>query len=56
MWAVTFDMDKNLGTNYHKRIREWLKDAQKRDIAISGALTDPKGDRSKSPTLVPPNF
>ena len=51
MWAATFDMDKNLGTNYHKRIQEWLKDAQKRDIAISGALTDPKGDRSKPPTL-----
>jgi 4-hydroxybutyryl-CoA dehydratase/vinylacetyl-CoA-Delta-isomerase len=51
MWAATFDMDKNLGTNYHKRIQEWLKDAQKRDITISGALTDPKGDRSKPPTL-----
>ncbi len=51
MWAATFDMDKNLGTDYHKRIREWLKDAQKRDITISGALTDPKGDRSKPPTL-----
>jgi len=51
MWAATFDMDKNLGTNYHKRIREWLKDAQRHDITISGALTDPKGDRSKSPTL-----
>ncbi|MEE9440946.1 MAG: 4-hydroxyphenylacetate 3-hydroxylase N-terminal domain-containing protein [Candidatus Thermoplasmatota archaeon] len=51
MWAATFDMDKNLGTNYHKRIQEWLKDVQKRDITISGALTDPKGDRSKSPTL-----
>lgn len=51
MWAATFDMDKNLGTNYHKRIQEWLKDAQRRDITISGALTDPKGDRSKSPTL-----
>ena len=51
MWTATFDMDKDLGTNYHRRIREWLKGAQKRDIAISGALTDPKGDRSKSPTL-----
>ncbi len=51
MWTATFDMDKNLGTNYHRRIREWLKDAQKHDITISGALTDPKGDRSKSPTL-----
>ena len=51
MWAATFDIDKNLGTNYHKRIQGWLKDAQRRDITISGALTDPKGDRSKSPTM-----
>jgi len=51
MWAATYDMDKELGTDYHKRIKKWLEDAQKRDIAISGALTDPKGDRSKSPTM-----
>jgi 4-hydroxybutyryl-CoA dehydratase/vinylacetyl-CoA-Delta-isomerase len=50
MWAATFDMDKEFGTNYHKCMREWLKDAQKRDITLSGALTDPKGDRSKSPS------
>ena len=50
MWTATFDMDKDLGTNYHKRIQNWLKNAQERDITISGALTDPKGDRSKSPS------
>jgi len=50
MWAATFDMDKDLRTDYHKRMQAWLKDVQKRDITISGALTDPKGDRSKSPS------
>jgi len=50
MWAATFDMDKDLGTDYHKRLKAWLKDAQERDITIAGALTDPKGDRSKSPS------
>jgi len=50
MWTATYDIDKDVGTSYHKRIKTWLKDAQERDIAISGALTDPKGDRSKSPT------
>ena len=50
MWTATYDMDKDLGTSYHQRIKTWLKDAQERDIAISGALTDPKGDRSKPPT------
>jgi len=50
MWATTYDIDKDLGTDYHKKIRVWLKDAQERDITISGALTDPKGER-----LLPPS-
>ncbi len=50
MWATTYDIDIDLKTNYHKRMKEWLKNTQKNDITISGALTDPKGDRSKSPT------
>jgi len=50
MWATTYDMDHDLKTEYHKRLQTWLKDAQKRDITLSGALTDPKGDRSKTPT------
>ena len=50
MWATTYDMDKELGTDYHQRLRNWLIDAQSRDICISGALTDPKGDRTKSPS------
>jgi 4-hydroxybutyryl-CoA dehydratase/vinylacetyl-CoA-Delta-isomerase len=50
MWATTYEMDQKLGTDYHKRIRTWLFDAQKRDITLAGALTDPKGDRTKSPS------
>ena len=48
MWAATYDIDKEYKTDYHKRIKNWLKDAQERDITLAGALTDPKGDRSKS--------
>jgi len=50
MWATTYDMDHEAGTDYHKRIQKWLKDAQRRDVTLAGALTDPKGDRSKPPT------
>ena len=46
MWATTYDMDEALGTDYHPRLKKWLEDAQKRDITLSGALTDPKGNRS----------
>jgi len=49
MWAATYDMDHELRTDYHERIRRWLTNAQKEDIALAGALTDPKGDRSKRP-------
>ncbi len=48
MWAATYDMDQALGTDYHQRLKAWLKGAQENDITLSGALTDPKGDRSKS--------
>jgi 4-hydroxybutyryl-CoA dehydratase/vinylacetyl-CoA-Delta-isomerase len=50
MWATTFDMDNDLGTDYHQRLKNWLAQAQKNDITIAGALTDPKGDRTKSPS------
>ena len=55
MWATTYDMDHELGTGYHGRMKKWLTDAQERDIALAGALTDPKGDRSKSPTQQDPD-
>jgi len=50
MYAATFDMDNEYGTSYHSRLKNWLKQAQENDIALSGALTDPKGDRTKSPS------
>lgn len=50
MWATTYDMDQELGTDYHQRLKNWLKQAQANDITISGALTDPKGDRSLPPS------
>ena len=50
MWATTYDMDQELGTSYHQRLRTWLEDVQHRDITLAGALTDPKGDRSLPPT------
>jgi 4-hydroxybutyryl-CoA dehydratase/vinylacetyl-CoA-Delta-isomerase len=50
MWATTYDIDKKQETMYHQRLKIWLKQAQEQDITIAGALTDPKGDRSKSPS------
>lgn len=50
MFATTYEMDEKLGTDYHKRLVAWLEGAQKRDITIAGALTDSKGDRTKTPS------
>jgi 4-hydroxybutyryl-CoA dehydratase/vinylacetyl-CoA-Delta-isomerase len=49
-WATTHDMDKELGTDYHTRVREWLSHVQKNDLALIGAMTDAKGDRTKPPS------
>jgi 4-hydroxybutyryl-CoA dehydratase/vinylacetyl-CoA-Delta-isomerase len=49
LFATTFDMDQELGTEYHQRLRKWLEEAQDRDITCAGALSDPKGDRTKTP-------
>ncbi|OGR56649.1 MAG: 4-hydroxyphenylacetate 3-hydroxylase [Elusimicrobia bacterium GWA2_69_24] len=50
MWSTTWDMDHELGTDYHKRLKKWLLSAQERDITLSGALTDPKGHRRLAPS------
>jgi 4-hydroxybutyryl-CoA dehydratase / vinylacetyl-CoA-Delta-isomerase len=49
MWSATWDMDKAFGTDYHERLKAWLVSAQERDITLSGALTDPKGNRRQGP-------
>jgi 4-hydroxybutyryl-CoA dehydratase/vinylacetyl-CoA-Delta-isomerase len=51
MFATTYEIDEKLGTDYHQRFLNWLRDAQARDITIAGALTDPKGDRTKTPSM-----
>lgn len=45
--SVTYEIDRNKGTNYQERFNEFLKKAQAEDWAISGAVTDAKGDRKK---------
>lgn len=49
LYAVTYDMDKKLGTDYHRRFLKFLKHAQDEDLTCSGMVTDAKGDRSLSP-------
>lgn len=48
--SVTFEMDTKLGTNYHERFKRFLLQMQEEDWTVDGAMTDPKGDRSLSPS------
>jgi len=48
--ATTWEMDRDLGTKYNERFNKWLTYAQDNDLAVSGAITDAKGDRKKRPT------
>lgn len=50
MFITSWEMDRDLGTDYHQRFLAWLAEAQANDITISGALTDAKGDRSRPPS------
>lgn len=50
IFSTTYEMDKALGTEYHKRFTEYMKFVQKNDLTVDGAMTDPKGDRSLSPS------
>ena len=43
-------MDKKLGTNYMERVENYRRYLQKNDLALTGAITDVKGDRSLHPS------
>jgi len=45
--STTWEMDKNLGTDYYRRLIQYLKMVQEQDLAVAGALTEPRGDRKK---------
>lgn len=42
-------LDRQYGTEYTRRIRDYHHYAQKHDLALAGAVTDPKGDRTLRP-------
>ncbi len=50
LYSVTYEIDEKYGTQYHKRLVDFIKYVQEENYVIGGAMTDPKGDRSKSPS------
>ena len=54
--ATTWEIDRDKGTEYHRRFNDYLRYAQENDLVISGSVTDPKGDRSKRPLEQDPDL
>ncbi len=50
VYSTTFEIDEKYGTEYHERFKKFLIMVQDADLTVDGAMTDPKGDRSKSPS------
>jgi 4-hydroxybutyryl-CoA dehydratase/vinylacetyl-CoA-Delta-isomerase len=49
-WDITYQMDKDLGTDYHERVKKFWKYMEDNCITMSGAITDAKGNRSLRPS------
>jgi 4-hydroxybutyryl-CoA dehydratase / vinylacetyl-CoA-Delta-isomerase len=52
-YATVYEIDKKHGTNYLERFKKWMVRIQDENLMVVGAMTDPKGDRSKSPSDQP---
>ena len=50
LYSTTFEIDEKYNTQYHKRLKEFIKKIQQKNYVIGGAMTDVKGDRSLSPS------
>jgi 4-hydroxybutyryl-CoA dehydratase/vinylacetyl-CoA-Delta-isomerase len=48
-YSVAYEIDQKYSTDYFERFKKWLTFIQDENLMVVGAMTDPKGDRSKSP-------
>ena len=49
VFSTTYEIDKKYGTSYHENFKNFMIYCQENDLTVDGAMTDPKGDRSKAP-------
>ena len=52
-YSVAYEIDEKYGTDYLERFKKWLIHIQDENFTVVGAMTDPKGDRSKGPADQP---
>ena len=49
VYSTTYEVDQKYGTHYHENFKKFMLRVQGEDLTVDGAMTDPKGDRSKAP-------
>ena len=49
VYSTTYEIDEAHGTKYHENFKKFLTMVQDNDYTVDGAMTDPKGNRSKAP-------
>ena len=49
VYSTTYECDQAHGTHYHENFKKFAAYCQTKDLTVDGAMTDPKGDRSKAP-------
>ena len=49
LFSMTYEMDQAHSAGYHERFKNFVIRMQEANYVIGGAMTDPKGDRSKAP-------
>lgn len=49
VYSTTYEMDEKYGTDYHDRLKAYLRTVQEENLMVVGAMTDAKGDRGLRP-------
>ncbi len=50
LYSVTYEIDEKYGTPYHARLKAFITEMQQHNYVLGGAMTDVKGDRSRTPS------
>ncbi len=53
LYSVTYECDEDCGSEYHERLKEYLRYIQEDNLTVDGAMTDAKGDRGLRPADQP---
>ncbi|MDD5748767.1 MAG: 4-hydroxyphenylacetate 3-hydroxylase family protein [Actinomycetota bacterium] len=50
LYSVTYECDAAHHTNYHERLKNYIRFIQEENLVVEGAMTDVKGDRGLRPS------